>query len=113
VAVAGRLELVAGETVRLHAEVSLPPNSPIEKVQYELSDPPAGVAIKEVLPVPGGAEIVLQCDSAKAKPGVKGNLIVDISGERTPPAANGRPAAASRQRVPLGTLPAIPFEIVR
>jgi hypothetical protein len=42
---------------------------------------------------------------------LQGNLIVDISGERTPPAANGRPAGA-RQRVPLGTLPAVPFEIV-
>jgi hypothetical protein len=112
VAGAETLEIKPGESVRLRAEVSLPPNSPIEKVQYELSDPPEGLSIKEVLPVPGGAEIVFQCDAAKAKPGLKGNLILDISGERTAPAANGRPAAANRQRVPLGTLPAIPFEIV-
>jgi hypothetical protein len=111
---AGTLRVPAGNTVRLRAEVSLPPNSPIEKVLYELNDPPAGIAIKETLPVPGGVEIVLQCDAAKAKAGLKGNLIIDISGERTPPpAANGRPAAANRQRVPLGTLPAVPFEIVK
>jgi len=49
--------------------------------------------------------------AAKGKPGLQGNLFVDISGERTPPAASGRPAGA-RQRVPLGTLPAVPFEVV-
>jgi hypothetical protein len=43
--------------------------------------------------------------------GLQGNLIIDISGERTPPAANGsRPARGSG--CPLGTLPAVPFEVV-
>jgi hypothetical protein len=42
---------------------------------------------------------------------LQGNLIIGISGERTPPAANGRPAGAL-QRISLGTLPAVPFEIV-
>jgi len=113
VAGAGTLKITAGNTVRLRAELSLPPASPIEKVEYELNDPPAGIALKEALPAPGGAELVLQCDPAKAKPGLRGNLIVDVSGERTPPpSANGRPAATARQRVPLGTLPAVPFEIV-
>ena len=109
--VAGMLRIPVGNTARLRAEVALPPNSPIAKVQFELDDPPAGIAIKDVLPAPGGVEIVLQCDAAKAKSGLKGNLIIDISGERTTPAANGRPAAAARQRVALGTLPAVPFEI--
>jgi hypothetical protein len=67
---------------------------------------------QETSPVPRGAEIVLRSDPAKAKPGLQGNLIIDISGERTPPASKGRPAA-SRQRVALGTLPAIPFEIAK
>jgi hypothetical protein len=105
------LRIPAGGTVRLPIQVTLPANSLIEKLQYELSEPPEGVELKEVLPVPNGTEIVLQGDAAKAKPGLKGNLIVSISGERTPPPANGRPPA-NRQRVPLGTLPAIPFEIV-
>jgi len=109
----GIQKIPTGETARLRAEVSLPPASPIGKVQYELNDPPEGITIDEVSPVPGGAEIVLRCDRAKAKPGLQGNLIIDISGERTPPAANGRPAAATRQRVSLGTLPAVPFEIVK
>ena len=106
------LRIPVGGTIRLPVEVSLPPNSLIEKVQYELSEPPDGVELKEVLAVPDGTGLVLQCDAAKAKAGLRGNLIVTVSGERNPPAANGRPPG-NRQRVPLGTLPAVPFEIVR
>ena len=74
------------------------------KVQYELSEPPEGIALRNASPGRDGTEIVLQCDAAKAKPGLKGNLIVNISAERV--------AQANRQRVSLGTLPAVPFEIV-
>jgi len=107
---ADNLKIPAGDTVRLRVSAALPPNSPIENLRYELNDPPEGIAIQETTPVSGGAEIVLRCDAAKAKPGLRGNLIIAISGDRTPPAANGKPAGA-RQRVPLGTLPAVPFEI--
>jgi len=37
-----------------------------------LNDPPPGIVLKEALPAPGGTEIVLQCDAAKAKPGLQG-----------------------------------------
>jgi len=106
------LKLAAGETARLHVELALPAKSPIDNVQYELDNPPEGIAIQEVTAVPGGAEIVLACDPVKAKAGFAGNLIIDISGERTAPAANARPAAVNRQRVSLGTLPAVPLEIM-
>jgi hypothetical protein len=105
------LRIPRGGEARLRVQVSLPPNSLIEKVQYELSEPPEGIEVKEVLPATDGAEIVIRCDAAKAKPGLRGNLIITIFGERTPPAANGRPAG-NRQRVPLGTLPAVAFEIL-
>jgi hypothetical protein len=105
------LTIPVGETMRLRVSAALPPNSSIENLRYELNDPPEGIAIQETTPVPGGAEIVLRCDASKAKPGSRGNLIIAISGDRTPPAANGRPAGA-RQRVSLGTLPAVPFEIM-
>jgi hypothetical protein len=107
---ADTLKIAAGNTARLRTVVDLPPNSRIENLRYELNDPPEGVAIEETIPVSGGAEIVLRCDPAKAKPGQRGNLIIEISGERTPPAANGKPAGA-RQRIALGTLPAVPFVI--
>jgi hypothetical protein len=52
-------------------------------------------------------EVVLKCDAAKVKAGLKGNLIVNafaIKSEKTPQRRT-RPT-------PLGMLPAIPFEIV-
>jgi hypothetical protein len=104
------LKIPAGGTARLQVQVPIPPNSPIEKVQYELSEPPEGIEIRDTSPGRDGAAIVLECDAAKAKPGLKGNLIIMVSGERTPPAGK---AQANRQRVPLGALPAVPFEIVK
>jgi hypothetical protein len=105
------LEIPAGGAIGLRVEATLPAKSQIEKVSYELNDPPPGISIQRISQNAGGSEIFLRCDAAKAKVGLQGNLIVDISGERTPPAANGKPAGA-RQRVPLGTLPAVPFEVV-
>ena len=40
-----------------------------------------------------------------------GNLIVIVSGERTPPATAQQPSPV-RRRLPLGTLPAISFEVI-
>jgi hypothetical protein len=98
------LEIPAGGTARFQVHVPTLPNNFVAKVQYELSEPPAGIELRDASPVQDGTEIVLACDAAKAKPGLKGNLIVNISAERV--------AQANRQRVPLCTLPAVPFEIV-
>lgn len=95
------MKIPAGGTVRIPIQVPpLPPNSNIGKVQYELSEPPEGITPGETTQGPNATEIILQCDAAKAKLGLKGNLIVNISAERTPPAGRG-------------ALPAIPFEIVK
>lgn len=106
------LKIPNGETARLQVRLPLPPKNPFERIHFELSDPPEGLSLRETVSVQGGTALVLQCDAAKAKEGSKGNLIVNILGERTFPAAVGRPQA-SQQRIPLGTLPAIPFEIVK
>jgi hypothetical protein len=106
------LEIPAGGTARFQVHMPTLPGNLLTKVQYELSEPPEGVELRDASPGRDGTEIVLQCDAAKAKPGLKGNLIVNISAERVAQPANGRPQAA-RQRVSLGTLPAVPFEIVR
>jgi hypothetical protein len=105
------LKLPSGGASKLEVQVPLPPNSPIGHLKYELSDPVDGVILAGTTSTRNGTELVLRCDASKAKPGLKGNLIVTVSGERTAPPANGRPQP-NRQRVSLGTLPAIPFEIV-
>ncbi len=85
-------------------------------VHFELSEPPEGITFD---PDPLGdvldeenCYVVLRTDAAKVKPGLRGNLIVNAIGERTPPATEGKPPA-NRPRVVLGTLPALPFEIVQ
>jgi hypothetical protein len=79
-------------------------------IRLELNQPPEGITIQEVETVRDGVAIILRADAAKVKAGLKGNLIVDAYMER---AANpGTTPQAARRRAPLGTLPAIPFEIV-
>jgi hypothetical protein len=102
----------AGEAVRIPVQIQLPPNNPFERILLELSEPPDGITLREMQAVQGMTEIVLQCDAAKAKPGLNGNLIINVFGERQPPAAAGK-VAANRLRISLGTLPAIPFEIIK
>lgn len=92
--------------------VTLPTNKSYDKIQTELSEPPEGITVRDISSDPKGTDIVLQSDVAKTKSGLRGNLIVDVFGERTPPATDGKPKP-NRQRIPLGTLPAIPFEIVK
>ena len=105
------LEIPAGGAARFQVHMPPLPANLLTKVQYELSEPPEGIELRDASPGPDGTEIVLQCDAAKAKPGLKGNLIVSISAERVAQAANAK-QQANRQRVSLGTLPAVPFEIV-
>jgi len=82
---------------------------PIAQPQYQLSDPPDGITIQAVSPAANATAISFKADHSKVKPGLKGNLIVEAFGERSPPAQSGKPAAKTRWS--LGFLPAIPFEI--
>jgi hypothetical protein len=80
-----------------------------ENIQFELVEPPPGITIGGVIVAPGraGASFVLQA-TEKATPGLRGNLIVIMTGVRVTPA--GTPDAA-RRRVPVAVLPAIEFEV--
>jgi hypothetical protein len=76
------------------------------ELQFELSEPPDGITIQKVSVDRDGTQIVLSADAKAVKPGLKGNLIVEAFIER------GGGKGGNTQRVPVGTLPAIPFEIV-
>jgi hypothetical protein len=76
-------------------------------VEMALNDPPAGVSIQSITPARDGVSVVLRAQADKAKPGLKGNLILEVFREV---AANSGRQAPRRQ--PLGTMPAIPFEVV-
>ncbi len=99
------VRIPAGGMARIRFK--LPVGPLLSKIEFELSKPPDGISIKETSP----SEIVLQADAARIKPGVKGNLIVKASAEPPAPPGN-QPPPANRRRIPLGALPAIPYEIV-
>jgi len=103
------VKIPAGGTARV--QVGVPTSTLAGSLRLELSEPPEGIAIKEVSPAGRGTEIVLQSDAAKVKPGQKGNLIVQAFVARAPAPGKAKPQA-SRPRVAAATLPAIPFEIV-
>ena len=87
------------------------PNGPMaDQIRLALSNPPEGITFEKMSREREVYTMLLRIDAAKVKPGQKGNLIVEASAERPSDPKNLRPNA-NRQRIPLGTLPAIPFEI--
>ena len=104
----GPVRLAPGGTIRL--QIAAPAARTAGKVQFELSDPPAGISIEKSSPGSGDTiNVVIACDATQAKPGTQGNLLLTGFGERAAPNAA---KAKNAQRVPLGTVPAIPFEII-
>ena len=100
------VRLPAGGTVAL--QLFVPPRL-ASQVQFALDEPPEGVSIQSVTPSGNGVSVVLHAAADKVKPGLKGNLIVDAFVERAAP----NQAAGAKRRQSMGTLPAIPFEVVR
>jgi len=80
------------------------------RLQLELNDPPDGLTIQKVSSSADGADIVLSADAAKLKPGLRGNLILNAYASRGGDTPKGK--QNSQRRALVGTLPAVPFEIV-
>jgi hypothetical protein len=102
------IKIPAGGTARIR--IGLPAAS-FERLQFELSDPPEGISVKQVVSSSLGTEIVVQSDPTKVKPGLKGNLIV-AAYAKSVGGKTKKPQAAVRRPAPLTTLPAVPFEVV-
>lgn len=95
-------------TVRLQVTARrLPPQW--SGIHVELSEPPDGISIREVRATGETVEVILAADKEKAKPGLRGNLILETFTRVTLPTAN---APRRSRQVSLGYLPAVPFEIV-
>ncbi len=104
------VKIPAGKTTEVR--VRIPARAFADNLQLELNKPPEGISIGSVSLLEGEIEIVLHSDAAKIKPGIKGNLIVNIMAKSRRTASGVGKARANQTRVALGTLPAIPFEIV-
>ena len=89
-------------------ELFMPPRFQ-NSVRLALNDPPDGISIQSVSEHANGVSIVLKLQAGKIKPGLRGNLILDAFRDAPPPP---NVKNAQRRRQPLGTLPAIPFEVV-
>lgn len=81
--------------------VRVPMGAGRRRFHLDLSDPPEGVVLAKTNWSSDQVELLFTADPEKAKAGASGNLIVEILAD-----AGGR-------RIPVGVLPAIPFEIVR
>jgi len=81
------------------------------RVKLELSQPPPGVTVHDVSKSRDGLVITLCADATKIQPGAQGNLIFQVFS--VPPAPPPKaPARRRARRRLLGTLPAVPFEII-
>ena len=100
-----RVQVPTGGTAQV--QVIVPVARFSGSVHLALNEPPEGMEIENVTPIKDGFSIQFRADAKKIKPGVKGNLIVDAYLERA-----GTPGTLNKRRQALGTLPAIPFEVV-
>ncbi|MGD0573592.1 MAG: PPC domain-containing protein [Sedimentisphaerales bacterium] len=87
-----------------------PPAAPAPAIYLELSEPPAGLTLGDVNITPGELTFAIAADSNTAKVGLVDNLIVDVSAD-PPNNPQNNQKKVPKQRVYIGTLPAIPFEI--
>ena len=105
------VKIPAGGTAPVR--LRLPPRFADDNFQLELNDPPDGISIANVSRSDAETKIVLRSDAAKIKSGASGNLIVTVIAARQRPAqSGGKPQPNQQRRVALGSLPAIPFQIV-
>jgi hypothetical protein len=104
-----RLRIPAGSSAMVSLKV-LPARGPTAPpIKLELVDPPTGVTLQNVITIGTAYTLVLKADDKHT--GYADNLIIEAFGEANTPAKAG--TAAQKQRVSLGVLPAIPFEIVQ
>ena len=105
------VKIPAGGTARVR--ISAPGGALANRFRLELNEPPEGIALGSVSAVDEGTEIEIRSDAAKAKPGLKGNLIVSIMPGQALIAAKKNKKQGNQPRAAVGTLPAIPFEVVQ
>ena len=85
-------------------EFAIPHGAATDKYQVILNDPPPGISLKCSTFTDGGAVLELSADSAKVMAGLRTNVIAEVYPESK---QAGKPS-----RFPLGTLPAIPVEVI-
>jgi hypothetical protein len=102
------VRIPAGGTARVR--IAGPAAVLSDRFDLDLADPPEGISLEKKNPTSDGTELVFQSDVSKTRARLQGNLIVSIvSGNAR---AQKTKKQANQRRVVVGTLPAIPFEVV-
>ena len=105
------VKIPVGGTARV--QVDLATSTSFGNIDLELSEPPEGITIEKFSSSRGGTEIVLHSDAKKVKLGLKGNLIVNSFFVAKPGGiADKSKKKLDKRFTSLGSLPAIPFEVV-
>ena len=110
-----KLELASGDRLQIpsggSAKVtySMPGSASNSSMRLDLVDPPAGVTLQDATPGPGGITLLLKADDKHI--GCADNLVVEAFTEQE--LRRQGKATGQKQRVSLGVLPAVPFEIVK
>jgi len=106
----GPVQVVAGGMTRVL--VNAPQAATLGDIKLALIDPPAGVSIDGVMAAPGGLAFALKVEADAPGVGYVDNLIVEAFREVPRKRADGTIITPPR-RIPIGVLPAIPFEVVQ
>ena len=115
VAQAGTVRIPLGGTaeVAVTAPQVLPDQrrTPLGEVRFSLCKPPRGVRLQGARVGPNGVALTFKADANSTQVGYAGNLLVEAYVELAAP--GGDQPAPRKQRVSLGVLPALSFQIVR
>jgi hypothetical protein len=103
------VKIPIGGTVRVR--IATPRGPFADRAQLELSEPPEGITLGDVSATDEGVELTVRSDMSKTKPGLQGNLIVNVF-PRVLASAQKAKKQNNQRRPAIGVLPAIPFEVV-
>jgi hypothetical protein len=104
------VKITPGGTARVR--VSAPPGNFSERFRLELAHAPEGFLLTNVSATPAGLELVFTCGAENVTPGITGNLICDVMAKNPVPTNSPAKLGNQARRVPVATLPAIPFMVV-
>ncbi len=102
------LQIPSGSMIRY--QLAIPGRENLDDVGVELSDPPRGITLVRVIREAGQLVLLLSADAETAKPGLQGELVLNVFAQRPAEGRGGRPT--TKRRVSVGDFPPVPFEVV-
>jgi hypothetical protein len=102
------LHLAAGGTAE--GRLNIPPVPRLRKLELAASDPPEGISVENIHFDETGLAFELRAEEGLPH-GTEGNVILEAFMDVDVKDKEGEPTGQTR-RMPLGVMPAVPFEVV-